>query len=186
MHDEDRRPKRTRFRFGLSSLFLLTLICCVGVFAVKWRNDRLIAKKREWLLAHGGGNAVLVEDGDVILVRNAQSCGAIIVSSQHIEPEKMDYEWRYRTDGDGMLFSDDPAVTSGSSTSGGPTSEINMHVGPFDLQWSGGDKGFGWFYFPEDSAVEFHVMRGRRLRKVDVMSNQWRFKSRKDRPQPAP
>ncbi len=178
--------KRKRFRFGLRSLFFLTFICCLVVFAMKWHHEASLAKKKQWLLSHGGGNAVLLEDGDVVLVRQGESCGAFIVKSQSIQPERMEYDWYYRSDGNGMLFRGDAAVSTGSGRSGSPTPTINIHFGSFELQWSGGDRGFGWFYYPNDPAVEFGVMRNRQLRNIDANSERWQFKSGKDKPPMAP
>ena len=119
-------------------------------FAFKLHHERTAIKKRNWLLKHGGSNAVLIEDDDVILVRHQNACCAIIVNEQGIESESLRYEWYLRVDGSGRLFGGETAVSKGSVTIGPPTCNTNMHIGPFDLQWSGGDGGFGWFYFPSD------------------------------------
>lgn len=129
---------------------------------------------------------MLLEDGDIVLVRDGESCGAFVVKSQTLQPEQMEYDWYYRSDGNGMVFVKDPAVSSGSELSGSSTSSLNMHFGSFDLQWSGGDRGFGWFYYPDGPGVEFCVTRARQLQNIDAMSERWQFKSVNDKPTAVP
>jgi len=138
------------------------------------------------LLTHGGTNAVPLFDGDVVLVRDRKSCGALIVKAQNMQPERMEYDWHYRSDGSGMVFADDAAVSSGSGLSDTPSTTNNVHFGPFNLQWSGSDQGVGWLYYPHESSVEFCVVRERPLRNIDAMSEELQFKLAKDKPLTAP
>jgi hypothetical protein len=180
------RPKRKWFQFRLRTLFVLISFCCLAAFAMKWHHEASLAKRKQWLL-NRGGNAVLLEDGDVVLVRDNKSCGAFVVKSQNMQPERMEYDWYYRSDGNGMVFANDPAVSSGSGSSGTPWSQINIHFGSFALRWSGRGRGFGWFYYPGDRRVEFCVIRKPpQLRSIDAKSEWWQFKSAKDKPPVAP
>jgi hypothetical protein len=174
--------KRKSFQFGLRTLFLLMLICSAVVLGYKWRQDVLKGRTKAWLLNHGGGSAVLLEDGDVVLLRKGGTYGGLVVKAQRHAPEEMEFDWSYREDGNGKVFANDAALQSGSSLTGKPASEINIHFGPFELQWSGGSHGFGWFYYPDDSAVQFCVVRKREFRTIDATSEQWQFLSKRDRP----
>ncbi len=174
------KRKRKRLRYNLRTLLILMLVFCVVTASFKLLRDSMIANNRAWLLSHGGSNAALLNDGDIILLRYGDTCGAIVVKAQSMAPEKLEFDWYYRQDGDGRVFERVTAVSNGASIASIPTSMNNIHFGPFDLQWSGGDSGMGWFYYPDSSTVEFCIIPQQPLKDIDVMSEQWEFISAKD------
>ena len=173
-----------RFRFRLRTLFLL-MVVPVGVIQLfLWRNEVIRARKMEELNGMGSGAAFLVEDGDLVLFRKRGTFGALVVTAQGMKPEKMDFEWYYREDGDGNLAIPNPGVFHGQGTAEMPTSAANIRFGPFELQWSGGDDGFGWVYFPRsesaDSATEVCHVGRKRLDRIDAADPRWVFQTHND------
>jgi len=178
--------RRRRFRFRLRTLFLLMLVPIGVIQLFHWRNEVLRAKKREELNGMGGVAAFLVEDGDLVLFRKAETFGALVVTAQRLKPEEMEFEWYYREDGGGNLATPNAAVVHGESTASIPTSSVNIRFGPFELQWSGGDNGFGWLYFPHsessDSLTEVCHVGRKRLDRIDAADPRWVFETYNDHP----
>ena len=90
-----------------------------------------------------------IPDGVIVLVRKGDNVGAFVPTAQTLNPEQINYEWYYRTDGKPRLDVADPAVSSGRATaawqSGQPLARVQF--GPFSIKWSGSDNGWGWLYY---------------------------------------
>ena len=96
-----------------------------------------------------------IPDSIIILVRKDESVGAFIPTSQTIVPEQVTYEWLYRTDGKHGLSARDPAVKSGRATA------TSITFGPFSIEWSGSDKGWGWVYYDDADDPQQLCVTGR-------------------------
>jgi hypothetical protein len=178
------KHKRRFLQFGLRTLLVITLLFCCCVAAYKWYRDKVAAEERankiEWMISRSDGTASIVEEGDVILVKKGTSYAGLIIKKQTGATERMEFDWAYRTDGSGKIFVNDPAVQRGSGIATIPTANDNIHFGPFDLHWSGGDLslGLGWFYLAEDDAFEICILRKVDIQSIDASSSQHKYKAR--------
>lgn len=96
----------------------------------------------QWESGVSSGVPTPIPDGLVVLVRSGSSYGAFILKDQKLEPETMTYTWYYRSDGQGKLDPNDPAVETGTGR-GSP-----ITFGPFRVHWSTHGEGSGWIYYP--------------------------------------
>jgi hypothetical protein len=86
--------------------------------------------------------------GVVVLVRRVPPgsehaiYGAMILTSQSSQPERVSYRWYLRSDGFGLLDPDDPAVRSGEERD-----QKRLEFGPFRISWSGSAEGAGYVYY---------------------------------------
>ena len=89
-----------------------------------------------------------VPAGVVVLVRRVPpdseqaNYGAIILTSQTSDPERMSYRWYFRSDGSGFLDPKDAAVRSGEERN-----QRRFEFGPFKISWSGSAEGTGYVYY---------------------------------------
>jgi len=118
-----------------------------------------------------------VSDGAVVLVRKGHMYGAFILLNQRVDPERTDFVWYYRTDGQGDLGEGPPAVRSGKGRGG------SIKFGSFEISWSAAEEGKGWLYYgklpgqevgPQD--VRICVTEHRDVKDLDASAPQWLFK----------
>ena len=153
-------------RYSLRSLLIAVTIAAVlvqiGPFA--WRrflglreagqNANLQAAKtwpssslKSYVIDEGRG----VPDDFVVLVRRGDTFGCFIPRNQNQRGESAEYEWYYRTDGQGRFAPSDPQVKSGHGLTGpyisGSGKSLNITFGPFEIPWSGHGPGWGFVYF---------------------------------------
>jgi hypothetical protein len=163
---------------------MLLFCCCFAAY--RWYQDKIVAEERakkiSWMLKNSSGNASIVEEGDIVLIKKGNSYAGLIIKKQSGSSEQMQFDWFYRTDGSGKIFANDAAVQRGSGIAKEPTSRSNIHFGPFDLQWSGGDLdlGIGWFYYSEDNSFELCILRHADRQSLDASSEQYKYKAKSD------
>jgi hypothetical protein len=144
-------------RFGMRALLLAVLVIAVCIQGTRTGLDHLHESKRRDLTKLGSGHAFLIHEDEVLLLRQGNAFGAFIPRVQNRRGEVVEYNWYYRTDGKGTLDPSDPAVQHGNAVGTRPTTGINVKFGPFTLQWSGCDKGWGWIYYHPSGASDPNV-----------------------------
>jgi hypothetical protein len=162
-------------RFGMRALLLAVLIIAFALQGTRVGLDYFREKKRGELSRLGTGGAFLINEGEMLFLREGNAFGAFIPKSQRRAAEVVQYDWYYRTDGKGTFDKADPAVKHGTGVSRQPTTDINVKFGPFAFQWSGCDPGWGWVYYRPSSSTSgstsrFCLLRNADLRKTDAAS----------------
>lgn len=118
-----------------------------------------------------------VSDGTVVLVRKGHIYGAFILLNQMVDPERTEFLWYYRTDGQGNLGEGPPTVHSGRGRAG------PIKFGPFEVSWSGAEDGKGWLYYwklpgqevgPHD--LRICVTEHTDVEDLDASAPEWLFK----------
>lgn len=85
-------------------------------------------------------------DGTVLLLRQGNAYGALVLDRQRERPEQVSFTWLYREDGGSVLDANDPNVHSGQDTSN-QASIPEMRFGPFVVPWSVAADGSGYIYY---------------------------------------
>jgi len=118
-----------------------------------------------------------IPNGTVVLVRKGHSYGGFILTDQTVRPENMKYSWFYRTDGKGILDSNDPNVFTGH----GEGSRIQF--GSFEISWSGNQDGRGFIYYKhmagdkiEPSDLHICVTDKKAIDGIDASAKEWIYK----------
>jgi len=114
-----------------------------------------VASWREWASAIGGsrnhtfsaglsaGIEPPVKDGEIVLLKKGNAIGVVIPRKQTTQPERISYDWCYRTDGGGTFH----AQEGGKFRSGHVAQAKRVRFGPFSVSWSGHDDGSGYLYY---------------------------------------
>jgi len=161
-------------RFGLRTLFIAILvIAAITALAIvirprfirfiECRQYATLQKAREpfvlqWRDNHAKigfpvdsvDNSRQVPDGFVILVRRGNTFGCFIPRNQRKKGESLEYDWYYRTDALGKFSTVDPDVHQGHSFAGPyirGQGLVTVNFGPFKIEWSSDDPGWGWLYY---------------------------------------
>jgi hypothetical protein len=121
-----------------------------------------------------------VANGEIVLLAKGTTVGAVVLTQQGLQPERVSYEWRYRTDGKGRFG----AAEAGQYRSGTVKDANNVAFGPFSVSWSSHDGKSGYLYYQrlELEAIEADDVRicatgERDLEKVDAFDPKWVFKA---------
>jgi len=121
-----------------------------------------------------------VVSGEIVLLAKGKTVGALILTKQSTQPERVSYEWRYRTDGKGTFR----AAEAGRYRSGTVREGKEVAFGPFSVTWSGRDDTSGYLYYPrffEETmrADDLRIcMTGERdWEKVDAFDPKWAFRA---------
>lgn len=179
--------KHTRYRFETCKLCKSTRqiksTIRIGPFyydqeiKVIYRSPNFASCQHQW--GKGISSAVdgPVSDGRVILVRLGNSYGAFILTNQTMNPGRTDFIWYFRSDGKGILDSQEPAVTQGKG------SGSKIRFGPFDVAWSSESNGRGYIYykhFPGDvvdaSSLRICVTGLEGVDKINASDPKWIYK----------
>ncbi len=109
-------------------------------------------------LAHKGDSfnrgAILVEDGQIVLIRGEFGYGVIRPISQFedLDEERQTIEyksWFARDLSELASLLDELVAHHGSSSEGNGLPSGAVHAGPYELPWSYCSPGRGWFYYRE-------------------------------------
>lgn len=137
------RPRLIRFVEGRQHA---TLQKTRESLVLKWRNEHV----RTGFPVDSVDNSRQVPDGFVILVRRGNTFGCFIPRNKRRKDESLEYDWYYRTDGIGKFSADDPDVHHEHSFAG-PYRRgqglVSVNFGPFKIEWSSDDQGWGWLYY---------------------------------------
>jgi hypothetical protein len=125
-----------------------------------------------------------VPSGVVVLVRRVPpdsdraNYGALILTSQTSDPERVSYRWYLRSDGSGLLDPNDPAVRSGEERD-----QKRLEFGPFKISWSGSAEGAGYVYYDnfahmpaEKNTTYICVTAERDITSVNAADPKWVYK----------
>lgn len=124
-----------------------------------------------------------VPDNFVVLVRRGNVYGCFIPRNQHKSSEALEYDWFYRTDGQGHFNTSDPNVKSGHSSTGPYIRGdlVQIKFGPFAVEWSGGGPGWGYLYHDlNDSAkgrLEICSTNLKTIELLDAADSRWGYHS---------
>jgi hypothetical protein len=120
-----------------------------------------------------------VEDGEVILLMKGDALGAVILTKQTMDPERVSYDWCYRTDGNSTFRAQDAR----HYRSGHVSNATEISFGRFSVSWSGHDNGSGYLYyqhFPGQPVagddLRICVTHRRNLEQIDARDPRWLFK----------
>jgi hypothetical protein len=190
-------------RFGLRSLLLAVVIVAVLVQVVPlvWRRYVAYRHAREyatmqaakkWPISSRESFAIDqgrgIPDDYVILVRRGDLFGCFIPRNQFKKGESVEIEWYFRGDGVGYFNSDDPNVHSGRSFVGpyipGIGQSLAIKFGPFEIPWSGNERGWGFIYYdynPPDRAaadiLRISATDVKTLEYLDARDPKWIYKA---------
>lgn len=121
-----------------------------------------------------------IRDGEIVLLMKGQTAGALIPTKQTTTPERISYDWYYRTDGGGTFRPADER----KYRSGHTRDAKNISFGPFSVGWSGHDEGSGYFYYEHfpgspvsKNDIRICVTHERDLARIDVLDPKWVFKA---------
>lgn len=126
-----------------------------------------------------------VRDGTVVLVKQNGVYGAFRIKEQKLSTtDEVKYEWFYRSDGGGEFTGSN--VKHGVA-SGIPSRTIPGKViifGPFSINWSGKDNGWGWIYYDryagekvQKNDIGLCIAGNVDVRKVNAADPKWVYKS---------
>ncbi len=121
-----------------------------------------------------------VEDGEVVLLARGNAIAAVILTQQTLEPERVSYDWFYRTDGGSTFRVQD----AGRFLSGQVSDATKIGFGPFSLGWSGHSDGSGYLYYEHfpgypiaKDDTRICVTHRRDLERIDAFDPRWLFKA---------
>jgi hypothetical protein len=119
-----------------------------GPWKILYESPNAAGHEHHW--ESGVSSSMQVNDGRVVLTRlrlaldvPSYACGAFVLQSQRLEPERTDYKWIVRTDGGSVLASGNAAVSTGLARQ-----QSAVAFGPFHISWSGHDAGSGFVFYP--------------------------------------
>ncbi len=120
-----------------------------------------------------------VSNGEIVLVKKGEAIGAFIPTKQTSSPERISYDWYFRTDGQGTFRAEEAE----DYESGHVEADRKVGFGPFVIPWSFQSDGAGWLYYGKspDSPVEEDDIRiclthERDLEQIDAFDHRWIFK----------
>lgn len=202
---------RSLLRFRLRTLLVLVAVIAVliPVSQYSWRRyvayrdareyDALQATKEDLVqqqkemreesgsTSYGIDDGRPIPDGFVVLVRQGDVFGCFIPLEQGFKGESLKYKWYYRTDGSGVLDPSYAAVESGESFAGPYRTggdSVQVAFGPFSMNWSGNDPGWGFLYYDYQSldedrttpTVAICATDQREVDYLDARDSQWIYK----------
>jgi hypothetical protein len=120
-----------------------------------------------------------VENGEIVLLTKGEAIGAVILTRQTMKPERVSYDWFYRTDGGGTFRSQD----SQSIHCGQVHNATTVSFGPFSLSWSIHDSSSGFLYYEKfpgsivaEDDIRICVTHELDLERIDAFDSRWLYK----------
>ncbi|MHB1001572.1 MAG: hypothetical protein ACYC27_20215 [Armatimonadota bacterium] len=120
-----------------------------------------------------------VNNGDIVLVKKGNIYGAFIPGNQEMEPETLDYDWYYRTDGKGTFRSSESSEFKHGNGKGAP-----IKFGAFTIGWSGNMKGKGFIYYKHENGgrvspddIRICVTGETDIEKIDAADGRWLYRA---------
>jgi len=120
-----------------------------------------------------------VKDREIVLLIKGDTIGAVIPTKQTTTPERISYDWYYRTDGGGTFRPADEM----KYRSGHTRNAKSISFGPFSVWWSGHDEGSGYLYYEDfpgypisKNDIRMCVTHEWDLRRIDAFDRRWVFK----------
>jgi hypothetical protein len=204
-------------RFGLRTLFVAVFVIAalVEIGLVTWPKLVRYFESRQYAALQAGKQPFVLEqrrrqaadgshsstvddgrpipDGFAVLVRQGDTFGCFIPRNQWKKGESLEYDWYYRSDGLGPFSTDDPNVQSGHSFAGPYVSgqgPVKVKFGPFDLEWSGNEPGWGYVYYCGDFSgnarapdlTRICTTTYKTVRYLNARSAEWLYKANADDP----
>lgn len=130
-----------------ASFHILTFPSFLSLYGVA---ERVVDEVRNATPKYAGSNAVMISDGQLLLVRHHGMYGAVQPVRQVVTPEEEYIRYRSWFLPDGSRNFDQPSVVqthTGAATLHGSLEEAQLHIGPIRLEWSGASTGTGYVYF---------------------------------------
>ena len=121
----------------------------------------------------------LVSDGSIVLVKKGRAYGAFILHKQEVTSTQIEYDWYYRTDGNGTFRSEDS-----DSLHAGTAVSDRIRFGPFVIGSSQASAGKGYIYYerflgckvgPDDMRI--CVTREGDIQGIDATDSRWLYKA---------
>lgn len=131
-----------------------------------------------WYEGYSPGHPEPIRDGQIVLVRQGACYGAFAPRRQTVTPERIEYDWYLRCDGQGVFAGHEPL---GVGKGMGVGSLVRF--GPFVIPWSGRRVGEGniyYHYFAFQAvprwATRICVTSETDITSIDAADPKWRYK----------
>lgn len=166
------RPWRDLVGHGLIVVVIIIVAAMVGYWAT-WRHETAGSFSRSSAVEPP------VIDGEIVLLKRGSAIGIIVPTRQTSEPERIAYDWYYRTDGGGTFRAQD----AGKYRRGHVERAKEVRFGPFSVSWSVHSDGSGYLYYdkfggstvaPDD--VRICVTHETDLERINAYDPRWVFK----------
>jgi hypothetical protein len=199
-------------RFGLRALLgaVVVVAVLVQLGKVYWPSVVRFVEARQYARLQAGEEAFVIKqrkqqekdgsfsasidkgrpvpDNFVILVRRGDVFGCFIPRKQGQKGESLEYDWYFRTDGQGRFAKGDLNVQSGHAFAGPYVSGgglVRVKFGPFDFEWSGHGTGWGYLYYDEGAVNQSVAADHQRVcatnvktvEYLDAREAQWLYKA---------
>ncbi len=155
---------------------------------VHYKAPRFAFCQHQWQPGISPAVEKLVRDGDIVLLKQGEVYGAFILHDQQPTSTQIEYDWYYRTDGNGTFGSEDSDFFYAGK--GVPD---RIRFGPFVIGYSQASAGKGFIYYsrfpggrvrPDD--LHICVTEERDIEQIDATDSRWLYKGSATHKESAP